>query len=99
MGKYVYDETGLKFERKRHSPGKIVRTVLKFFVLSVFLAIVYYVVFALFFNTEEEKRLYSLNRLMEEEYVSIEENMSRLDNVIAGLEARDAEIYSRIFNA
>ena len=61
---------------------------MKFFVLSVFLAIVYYVVFALFFNTEEEKRLYSLNRLMEEEYVSIEENMSRLDNVIAGLAAR-----------
>lgn len=100
MGKkFVYNRSGLKFETQRPSFAKVVRTVLKYFFVSVVLAIVYYIVFALVFSTDREKELAEQNRLMRDQYESMRSNMRRLDNVLADLEARDGEIYSEIFNS
>lgn len=99
MEKYVYNKDGLKFERRRRSAGKVLRVVLKYFVASIGLAVVYYLVFALLFNTDEEKRLRAENRMMDREYAAIEENILRLDNVVSGLEARDRDIYMEIFDS
>lgn len=99
MEKYVYNKDGLKFERQRFSPGRVLLAVLKFFVISLGLAVVYYLIAALLFNTGEESRLKAENSAIEEQLAGIEEKTRLLDNVISGLEARDKGIYSNIFES
>lgn len=85
MEKYVYNKDGLKFERQRFSPGRVLLAVLKFFVISLGLAVVYYLIAALLFNTGEESRLKAENSAIEEQLAGIEEKTRLLDNVSLGV--------------
>lgn len=97
--KYVYNKDRLRFERPRISIGKILRNVLWFFLVTLVLAIVYYLIIAFFFNTEKERRLKTENRLISQKKEQIEQDLDRLNNVISELEARDVEIYGDIFSS
>lgn len=99
MEKYVYNKDGLRFERQKRSAGHIFRTVMKYFLASIALAALYYIIIAVFFSTSEEKRLRAENRLIEEKYGTIEEKVALLDDIVAGLEVRDRDIYSKIFDS
>jgi hypothetical protein len=69
-----------------------------FFVATLSLAVVYYVVFALIFSTEEERLLKLENRLYEQEYPQMEQKGMLLDDVVEGLKVKDDMIYEEIFN-
>lgn len=97
--KYVYNKDRLRFERPRISFGKILRNVLWFILVTLALAIVYYLIIAFFFNTEKERRLKTENRLISQKKEQIEQDLDRLNNVISELEARDVEIYGDIFSS
>lgn len=63
--KYVYDKDGVRFRKERISVRKIVKRCLTFFLASVSVAVIYYVILALIFNTDIERRLKRENRMLE----------------------------------
>jgi hypothetical protein len=63
------------------------------------MAILYYIVFSLFFSTGEERRLRNENRMYEREYPMLEQKEEMLSGVIDGLMVRDDRIYEEIFHA
>jgi len=99
MSKYKFNKDQLKFvEDKLGISGKV-RIVLGYVLISVLLAIFYYMIIALFFNSSKEERLIKDNQLKSQEYKKAIQKMDVLDNVIENLEERDKEIYRSIFKS
>lgn len=94
---YVYDKDDFKFRRQRHSLRSTLLRVLKYFLASVSLAVLYYIIFALVFSTDKERRLRSENRMYEKLYPEMEQERRLLEDVVAGLEAKDNMIYNDLF--
>ena len=65
---YIFDKDDIRFRKKKASVWSVVRRILIFFVASVSMAILYYILFALVFSTEEEKKLRQENRMYSREY-------------------------------
>ena len=99
MSKYKFNKDQLKFvEDKLGIKGKL-RVFLGYLLASVLLAIFYYIIFALVFNTREEEHLLKERELMEQEFKNAAVKMDLLDNVLSDLQARDREIYMNIFKS
>lgn len=99
MSKYEFNKEQLEFvEDKLGLFGKL-KVVFKYFVVSLFLAFIYYVVFALFFNTKEEERIQRENEMLNAEYMRSIEKLDILDNVILDLKLKDREIYKNVFKS
>ena len=94
---YIVDKD-FKFKKEKTSVWAVVRRILMFFVVTVSLAIVYYVLFALLFSTEEERRLRMDNKLYEREYPELAQKEKLLSDVVEGLRVKDDKIYEEIFN-
>lgn len=95
--RYIFDDKGIKFRKKKTSVWAVIRRILMFFVASVSLALVYYVVFALIFSTDEEKKLRQENRMYKKEYPELSRKEKMLSDVVDGLQIRDDQIYEEIF--
>lgn len=82
---------------------KPVQRVLRFlgvaFVTACVLALILYGVFALTVNTDMEGRLKRENKMYEKLYPQLVPSQELLDDVIAGLEVKDGEIYSDVFHS
>ena len=87
-----------RFRKKKTSVWAVVRRILMFFVASLSLAVVYYVIFSLVFSTDEEKKLRQENRMYAREYPELERKEQLLSDVVDGLMVRDDDIYSEIFH-
>lgn len=96
--RYIFDKDDIRFRQKKTSVWAVVRKILMFFVASVSMAVMYYVIFAMVFSTDEEKRLRQENRMYEKEYPELERKEKLLSDVVDGLMVRDDGIYSEIFN-
>ena len=97
--RYIFDKDDIRFRKTKTSVWAVVRKILMFFVASVSMAVLYYVIFALVFSTDEEKRLRQENRMYEKEYPELERKEKMLSDVVDGLMVRDDGIYSEIFHA
>lgn len=98
MGREYIVDKDFKFKKERPSVWKIIRKILVFFIASISLAIVYYVLFALVFSTEEERRLKIENKLYEQEFPQLAQKEMLLADVVEGLRLKDDRIYEDIFN-
>lgn len=97
--KYVYDDKEMKVRKDgRTTSGTAVR-ILKYFVVSISLAVFYYVLFAAFINTDTERRLKAENKMLEEVYPDMVEKEQLLADVVRGLEVRDDELYRAVFHS
>lgn len=94
---YIVDKD-FRFKEEKTSVWTVVRRVLMFFVATMSMAVVYYVLFALVFSTEEERGLRQENRLYEKEYPVMAQKEQLLADVVAGLKIKDDRIYEDIFN-
>ena len=65
---YVFDNDDIRFRKNKTSVWAVIRKILMFFVASVSMAVLYYVIFALVFSTDEEKRLRQENRMYAKEF-------------------------------
>lgn len=65
---------------------------------SIFVAIVFYLLFALLFSTQEEKRLGKENRLYSSLYDDMSARLELIGDVVEGLTGRDAAIYEELFD-
>ena len=84
--------SGRKWTLKR-----ILRRVLVYAVGSLSMAVFYYVVFALIFSTDTERRLRRENRMYEQEYPELARKEALVADVIEGLKTKDNRIYTDIF--
>lgn len=98
MSQYEYDKEGFRFRKTRTSVWTVIRKILMFFVATLSLALVYYVIFALVFSTETEQKLKDQNRMFENEFPALESKEELLSDVIEGLKIKDDRIYEEIFN-
>ena len=96
-GEYIVDKD-FRLKKERPSVWAIFRKILVFFVVTLSLAVIYYILFALLFSTEEERRLKLENRLYEQEYPQLAEKEMLLADVVEGLRVKDDRIYEEIFN-
>ena len=95
--KYVFDKDNVRFRKEKPSVMKILRKIFRFFLVSLTLAVVYYTVFALLFNTDTERRLKRENRMLETVLPQLEQKEALLADVVANLEIRDDRIYEEMF--
>ena len=70
---------------------------LRYLAATVTTAIGFYVLFALLFSTEEEKRLQQENDLYAMYYQELRDKERLVSDVVEGLEVRDDALYRRIF--
>lgn len=98
MGKLKYDKDLLDFVEAKHSVGDHVLRVLKYLAYTLVLVLLYYAVFTLFFSSDEEKRMISESRLIEEQYASLSSQTELLESVIGELSQKDENIYRELFN-
>ena len=94
---YIVDND-FRFKKEKASVWTVIRRILMFFVATISLAIVYYILFALVFSTEEERALKQENRLYEQEYPEMARKEALLADVVEGLKVKDDRIYEEIFN-
>jgi hypothetical protein len=78
--------------------ARIIRRVLVYTAGSLSLAVLYYVIFALIFSTDTERRLRRENRMYEVEYPELERKGALIADVIEGLKVKDDMIYTDIFH-
>lgn len=94
---YIYDQKNVGFRRKRSSVWRILRKVIIFFVLTILLTVIYYTLFALFFDTKEEKAINREIAQYENNLPEINRRSSLISDVIEGLRLRDDDIYVELF--
>ena len=99
MTKFVYDRGRMDFRRSEFSIGAFLLKVLKYFLISLGMALVCYLVFATLFDTDQEKRLIQENEELQAEYDQLEEKLQMVDGVITDLSVRDRTIYNDVFNS
>lgn len=99
MVKFVYNKEKLRFDPKKNSVGRVFGIIGKYLLLSILAAVLYYLVFALFFNTETEKKIKAENDYLISEYDSMREKVDLLDNAVSNLRIRDKELYRDVFNS
>lgn len=97
MKKYRFNKESRSFDEVTPSAGRIILTILKFCLYGILAAAVMYLLFALLFSTEREKKLSLENEYLEEEYGKMTSQVELLDDVIRNLELRDKEIFNDIF--
>jgi murein DD-endopeptidase MepM/ murein hydrolase activator NlpD len=76
---------------------KILTNVLRYIIASVSFAVVLYVLFALFFSTDEESKLQRENRLYRQRYARMTQQTQLIGDVVQGLMEKDNGIYEGLF--
>ena len=97
--KYIFDRKQGAFVPKKLGFRGVLYAIVRYLLASVFVAVLFYLVFALVFSTEREKRLEKENRLLVAECDSLTEELSLIEGTVGSLRIRDREIYNNIFNA
>ena len=97
-GQYVFDEDNVRFRKVKVSFWAILRKILLLLVASLSMAVLYYLVLALFVSTEEERLLKMENKMYERELPELEARERLLSDVVMGLQVRDDKIYEEIFH-
>ena len=95
--KYIFDKDNVRFRKDKTSVRRILKRVFRLFLASLSIAVLYYVIFALLFNTDTERRLKRENRMLEASLPELEQKEALLSDVVRNLEARDDRIYEEMF--
>ena len=72
MSQYEFDKEGFRFRKTKTSVWAVIRKILMFFVATLSLALIYYVIFALVFSTDTEQKLKDENRMFESEFPELQ---------------------------
>ena len=84
-------------KKKVSKVRKVLGSVLRHMVGAVSFAIVLYVLFALFFSTDEERQLQRENHLYRDRYAKMVEKEKLIGDVVENLMEKDNDIYEGLF--
>ena len=99
MERYEFDKSKIEFRKTTRSVWNILGKVLKYFLVTASLAVVYYIVFALFVNTDSERKLKRENQMYSRMYDEMLRKEELLGDVLEGLKVKDNDIYRQLFNS
>ncbi|NLV19167.1 MAG: peptidoglycan DD-metalloendopeptidase family protein [Bacteroidetes bacterium] len=97
--RYKFNPDSLSFDKVRLGYRAMLLRGLSYFVGSLFVALVYYAIFAIFFNSPKEKALLREIDQLTLQYNLIQKDMDELDKVITHLQETDDNLYRTIFEA
>lgn len=99
MGKgYEFDRSSFSFRKAGVSAIKIVIGALKYIAVTLSLTVVAYIVMALVFNTDLERRLRRENKAFAAAFPQMEEKEQLVGDVISGLQLKDNAVYGQVFS-
>lgn len=99
--KYYYDTETCKYERIRTSTGDIILNMLGIFSLAMMIAgaLVGLLFFSNIFESPKELMLRNEVKEMEFYYDNMNAELTRLENILQGLEHRDDNLYRKVLGA
>jgi hypothetical protein len=97
--RYRYQHERLDFVKVKVSFRDILLKALLYVFLAAFIAVGYYVVFSVFFDTPEERGLKREKELLESENTQLQARYEQIETIMQELDMRDKEIYRAIFHA
>jgi len=97
--KYKFNPESLSFDKIKLGVRALLLRLLAFFVGSVIIAIIYWVIFASFFDSPKEKALAREVQQLTIQYDLINREMVNIENVLEDLEKTDDNLYRTIFEA
>ncbi|MDR3226613.1 MAG: M23 family metallopeptidase [Prevotellaceae bacterium] len=96
MNEWKYDETSLTYKKIKKAK-RIFRIGSTYFVSSIVLAAIYYLVFSSLFDTRQEKQLKAEYEYFESAYDSLNTNLLKTKLVLEHLKRQDTIIHRSIF--
>lgn len=99
LTKYKFNPESLSFDKIRLGIRTLVLRLLAFFVGSLLIAVVYWGVFASFFDSPKEKALKREVEQMTIQYEMMHREMADVENVLKDLQRTDDNLYRTIFEA
>jgi murein DD-endopeptidase MepM/ murein hydrolase activator NlpD len=97
--KYKFNPDSLSFDKIRLGLGELLLRSLAYFTGSVLIAVIYWVIFAAFFDSPKEKALEREVQQMTIQYDLINREMGNVENVLDDLQKTDDNLYRTIFEA
>jgi murein DD-endopeptidase MepM/ murein hydrolase activator NlpD len=97
--KYKFNPDSLSFDKVRLGVRALFFRFLAYFTGSVMIALIYWIIFAAFFDSPKEKALQREIEQMTIQYDLIQRDMANIETVIQGLEKTDDNLYRTIFEA
>jgi murein DD-endopeptidase MepM/ murein hydrolase activator NlpD len=97
--KYKFNPESLSFDKVKLGFRAVLLRGLAYLVGSLLIAIVYYMIFAMFFDSPKEKALLREIDQLTLQYELIHREMNDLDKVITHLQETDDNLYRTIFEA
>ena len=97
--KYKFNPDSLSFDKVRMGVKALFLRFLAYIIGSVIIALLYWVVFASFFDSPKEKALKREVEQMTIQYDLIHREMANIETVLDGLQKTDDNLYRTIFEA
>jgi murein DD-endopeptidase MepM/ murein hydrolase activator NlpD len=97
--KYKFDPDSLSFDKIRLGIRTLFLRFFAYFIGSVLIAIIYWALFASFFDSPKEKALKREVEQMTIQYELIHKEMASVENVLTDLQKTDDNLYRTIFEA
>lgn len=97
--RYVFDKESFNFRKVGQSAWSVFWRVVRWVSGAIVLAVFYYVIFSLLFNTDVEKQLSRENSAYRQEYSTLQQKQRLLADVVRHLRSKDDEIYRQIFHS
>jgi murein DD-endopeptidase MepM/ murein hydrolase activator NlpD len=97
--KYKFNPDSLSFDRVRLGMRALLFRFLAYFTGSVIIALLYWVIFASFFDSPKEKALKREVEQLSIQYDLIHREMANIENILDGLQKTDDNLYRTIFEA
>jgi murein DD-endopeptidase MepM/ murein hydrolase activator NlpD len=97
--KYKFNQESLSFDRVRFGIGELLLRFLAYFTGSVIVAVIYWIIFAAFFDSPKEKALEREVQQLTIQYDLINREMGNIENVLDDLQKTDDNLYRTIFEA
>ncbi|MDR1339367.1 MAG: M23 family metallopeptidase [Prevotellaceae bacterium] len=95
--KFKFNPETLKYEDVGKSIRRTVRRIFSFLLYSCVVAVIYYAVYSIFFDTYSEYSIKRENKILAEHLTEIYDKYRKLNEVIMNISKRDTNIYSVIF--
>lgn len=97
--KYFFNPESLDYESVGKSMARTGKRVVSILFFSFLVAMGYYAVYSIFFDTPAERAKKNENEILDEYLAEVEARYEQLDKVITDISKRDTNIYRVIFEA
>lgn len=97
--KYKFNHETLSFDKIRLGIKELAVKLFIYFIGSLFLALIYWVIFAFVFDSPKEKVLKRENEQLLLQYEIMNKEMGNVEKVLSNLEETDDNLYRTIFEA